>query len=138
MAYAALARVPQVMGLYAGLIGTMVYGIFGTSRQISCGPLALVGLMVNSATDSLGATTPEEKVPLAIALGFIVGLVYISMFIFRLGFLVNFLSQPVVSGFTSAAAIIIGSTQLAKVPRVSPALLHLARDEWRACFSRLP
>eukprot|EP00698_Gefionella_okellyi_P018499 TRINITY_DN5551_c0_g1_i1.p1 TRINITY_DN5551_c0_g1~~TRINITY_DN5551_c0_g1_i1.p1 ORF type:complete len:840 (+),score=152.19 TRINITY_DN5551_c0_g1_i1:195-2522(+) len=117
MAYAKLGGVPQIMGLYAGFIGTLVYTFFGTSRQLACGPLALVSLMVNAATESWGISADdlEAKASLATALGLCVGVVFLSMAIFRLGFLVHFLSMPVLNGFTSAAAVIIGASQLSKL-----------------------
>jgi MFS superfamily sulfate permease-like transporter len=112
IAYAMLAGIPISLGLYSGFVGTILYCFFGTSRQLNFGPLALVSLMIRGVCESYGLMTPEAKAPAAIALGFIVGMMYLILGVCRFGFVVNFLSQPVLSGFTSAAAVIIFISQL--------------------------
>ena len=112
MAYAMLAGLPPIYGLYAAIFPIIVYSIFGTIRQLAVGPVAMDSLLVAAGVGALATTGSEEYITLAILLAFIVGSLLLLMGIFRLGFLVNFLSRPVISGFTSAAALIIASSQL--------------------------
>ncbi len=112
MAYAMLAGMPPIYGLYASILPLILYAIFGTSRQLAVGPVAMVALLIAAGVGTLAETGTESYIQLAIALALIVGLIQLLMGVFRLGFLVNFLSHPVVSGFTSAAALIIGFSQL--------------------------
>ena len=112
MAYAMIAGLPPVYGLYAAMIPQVVYAIFGTSRQLAVGPVALDSLLVAAGVSGIAALGSESYILLAVLLSFIMGLVQVAFGIFRLGFLVNFLSKPVISGFTSAAALIIGLNQL--------------------------
>jgi SulP family sulfate permease len=120
MAYALLAGLPPIYGLYAGVIPPLVYMLFGTSRQLSVGPVALVSLLVLSGLSEIAS--PDNTavfVGLAITTALLAGLIQLLMGVFRLGFLVNFLSHPVLVGFTSAAAVIIGLSQLGNVMGVS-------------------
>lgn len=112
MAYAMIAGLPPVYGLYAAMIPQIVYAIFGTSRQLAVGPVALDSLIVAAGISGIAVLGSENYILLAVLLSFIMGVVQVAFGIFRLGFLVNFLSKPVVSGFTSAAALIIGLNQL--------------------------
>jgi len=112
MAYAMIAGLPPVYGLYAAMIPQVIYAIFGTSRQLAVGPSAMDSLLVAAAISSIVAIGSEHYIVLAVLLSFMMGVVQLSFGILRLGFLVNFLSKPVISGFTSAAAIIIGLNQL--------------------------
>lgn len=112
MAYAMLAGLPPIYGLYASIFPIIIYSIFGTIRQLAVGPVAMDSLLVAAGVGALATTGSEEYITLAILLAFIVGCMLLVMGIFRLGFLVNFLSRPVISGFTSAAALIIASSQL--------------------------
>ena len=112
MAYAMLAGMPAIYGLYASIVPLIVYSIFGTSRQLAVGPVAMVSLLVAAAISSLEITDPNEYVQAALLLSLMIGLIQFILGIVRLGFLVNFLSHPVISGFTSAAALIIGLNQL--------------------------
>lgn len=112
MAYASIAGLPAVYGLYASIIPIIVYAIFGTSRQLAVGPVAMVSLLTATAIGSFQGLSIPEYISYAILLAFLVGLIQFLLGLFRLGFLVNFLSHPVVSGFTSAAALIIGLSQL--------------------------
>ena len=111
MAYAMLADMPMIYGLYASIIPLILYAIFGTSRQLAVGPVAMISLLIAAGVGAI-ASDPSEFIGLAILLAFMVGVIQLAMGIFRLGFLVNFLSHPVISGFTSAAALIIGFSQL--------------------------
>ena len=111
MAYAMLAGMPPIYGLYASIIPLILYAIFGTSRQLAVGPVAMVALLIAAGVGEL-TTDTNEFIGLAILLALMVGVIQLLMGIFRLGFLVNFLSHPVIAGFTSAAALIIGFSQL--------------------------
>ncbi len=112
MAYAMIAGLPPLYGLYASTIPIILYALFGTSRQLAVGPVAMVSLLTAAGIGSLAGGDMQTYIMLAIALAFFVGLIQFLLGAFRLGFLVNFLSHPVISGFTSAAALIIGLSQL--------------------------
>ncbi len=112
MAYALLAGLPPIYGLYSGLVPLFIYGFFGTSRQLSVGPVALVSVLVLSGVGRFAEPNSEMFIALAIVTALIAGLIQITLGLLRLGFLINFLSHPVISGFTSAAAFIIGFSQL--------------------------
>ena len=107
MAYSMLAGLPPIHGLYAVTIPLVLYALFGTSRQLAVGPVAMVSLLTAAGIGALKPDNPETYLLMALTLAFMVGAVQFLMGAFRLGFLVNFLSHPVISGFTSAAAIII-------------------------------
>jgi SulP family sulfate permease len=112
MAYAMIAGLPPVFGLYAALIPQVIYAILGTSRQLSVGPVAMDSLLVASGLGALKLSGIDEYISMAIFLSLFMGAIQFLMGILRMGFLVNFLSKPVISGFTSAAALIIGFSQL--------------------------
>ncbi len=112
MAYAMIAGLPPIYGLYASTIPLILYAIFGTSRQLAVGPVAMVSLLTATGIGALADGGTETYILLAITLAFFVGMIQFLLGAFRLGFLVNFLSHPVISGFTSAAALIIGLSQL--------------------------
>ena len=112
MAYAMIAGLPPVYGLYAGLFPLLVYIFLGTSRQLAIGPVALDSLLVAAGLGTLAITGVENYIAMAIFLAFLVGTIQVMLGMFRLGFLVNFLSKPVISVFTSAAAFIIIFSQL--------------------------
>jgi len=112
MAYASIAGLPAVYGLYASIVPILVYAFMGTSRQLAVGPVAMVSLLTATAIGSFQGLSTTEYISYAILLTLLVGAIQFLLGIFRLGFLVNFLSHPVVSGFTSAAALIIGLSQL--------------------------
>lgn len=112
MAYASIAGLPAVYGLYASIIPLIIYSIFGTSRQLAVGPVAMVSLLTATTIADLGDLTVIEFINYALLLALMVGVIQFLLGLFRLGFLVNFLSHPVISGFTSAAALIIGLSQL--------------------------
>lgn len=112
MAYAMLAGLPPIVGLYASIVPLIIYGLLGTSRQLAVGPVAMVSLMVAASVGALAESGSEAFVGLAIVLALLVGVMQAGMGLLRLGFVVRFLSHPVISGFTSAAAIIIGLSQL--------------------------
>ncbi len=112
IAYALIAGLPPIYGLYTALIPQIVYAIFGTSRQLAVGPVAMDSLIVAAGVATLAEVGSEHFIEFAILLALIMGVLQIVFGIFRLGFIVNFLSKPVISGFTSAAALIIGFSQL--------------------------
>ncbi|MFO8099875.1 MAG: solute carrier family 26 protein [Salinibacter sp.] len=112
MAYALIAGLPPIYGLYASLVPLVVYAFFGSSRQLAVGPVAMVSLLVAAAVGPMAEGQPELYVGLAVLLSLMVGALQFGLGIARFGFLVNFLSHPVLSGFTSAAAFIIGLSQL--------------------------
>ena len=112
MAYAMLAGLPPIYGLYASTVPLIVYALFGTSRKLAVGPVALDSLLVASGVGALAVGGSPEYIGLAILLASMVGMIQLTMGVFRLGFLVNFLSHPVIAGFTSGAALIIGFSQL--------------------------
>ncbi len=112
IAYATIAGLPPIYGLYTALIPQIVYAFLGTSRQLAVGPAAMDSLIVASGVSALAAVGSEHFIILAIALAFMIGFFQLLFGIFRLGFLVNFLSRPVISGFTSGSAIIIASNQM--------------------------
>jgi SulP family sulfate permease len=111
MAYALLAGLPPEVGLYAATIPVVVYALFGTSRQLAVGPVAIVSLLTASALAPLVEEGTSGYLAAAALLALMVGVVHIALGVGRLGFLVNFLSHSVLVGFTAAAAIIIGFSQ---------------------------
>ena len=115
MAYAALAGLPPYYGLYAAFLPPIVASLFGSSRQLATGPVAVVSLLTASALEPLATAGSESYVVYAILLALMVGIFQLSLGLLRLGVLVNFLSHPVVMGFTNAAAIIIATSQLPKI-----------------------
>ena len=127
MAYAQLAGLPPYYGLYAAFLPVIVAAMFGSSKQLATGPVAVVSLLTASALIPIvggpETMTAEELVskyaPLAILLAFLVGTFQLFLGIFRLGVVVNFLSHPVIVGFTNAAALVIGLSQLNKIFGVS-------------------
>src|SRR6056300_145722 len=112
MAYAMLAGLPPVFGLYASLIPQVIYALLGTSRQLSVAPVAMDSLLVAAGLGALSLSGIEEYTSMAIFLALFMGSIQFLLGIVKMGFLVNFLSKPVISGFTSAAALIIGLSQL--------------------------
>lgn len=142
MAYAYLAGMPPIYGLYAGLLPLLVYGIFGSSRHLAIGPVAVSALLVFAGLSSLAEPLSQEYIELAIATGLLIGLAQMLMSGLRLGVLVNFISHPVISGFTSAAAVIVIISQLKdifglEVPRSENQIellrhifMHLSELNW--------
>ena len=119
MAYAQLAGLPPYYGLYASFLPGIIAALFGSSRQLATGPVAVVSLMTASALEPIAGTNPELYIAYAIMLALMVGVFQVVLGLLHLGVLVNFLSHPVVVGFTNAAAIIIGTSQLGKLFGVS-------------------
>ena len=118
MAYAQLAGLPAYFGLYISFLPVMIAALWGSSRQLATGPVAVVSIMTATALAPV-ATSPEHYIALAMFLALLVGLFQLFLGIFRLGIVVNFLSHPVIVGFTNAAAMVIGLSQLSKIFGVS-------------------
>ncbi len=112
MAYAILAGLPPVHGLYAAFLAAGVAALWGSNRLLSTGPVALVSFIVLSALSPRAERETPEFVGLAIALALFIGLIQLAMGVFKLGFIMNFISHSVIAGFTTAAAIIIAITQI--------------------------
>ncbi|HJL19741.1 MAG TPA: solute carrier family 26 protein [Sandaracinaceae bacterium LLY-WYZ-13_1] len=112
MAYAMLAGLPPIVGLYASVFPLFIYALFGTSRQLAVGPVAMVSLLVATGVGAIAEPGSQAFIVYAVVVAGMVGVIQLAMGVFRLGALVSFLSHPVISGFTSAAALIIGLSQL--------------------------
>lgn len=112
MAYAVLAGLPAIYGLYTAFVPLLIYPLLGTSKQLSVGPVALVSIIVLGGVSAWAEPGTERYIELALLTSLIAGLVQVIFSAFRLGFLVNFLSKPVIMAFTSAAAVIIILSQL--------------------------
>ncbi len=119
MAYAQLAGLPSYYGLYAAFLPPLIGALFGSSRQLATGPVAVVSLMTAASLGPLATAGSEGYITYAILLALIVGIFQLLLGVLRLGLVVNFLSHPVVNGFTNAAAIIIATSQLSKMFGVS-------------------
>ncbi|MBT3305945.1 MAG: sulfate permease [Alphaproteobacteria bacterium] len=132
MAYAMLAGLPPELGLYASIVPLLLYAVFGSSRVLAVGPVALVSLLVAGTINDLGSSVSVEQMPaIAAQLALLVGIISIVLGLFRLGFIVNFISHQVISGFTSAAALIIALSQLkhlmgVEIPRTHNIFLILS------------
>lgn len=112
LAYALLAGLPAEMGLYASILPLLAYAIFGTSRALAVGPVAVVSLMTAAAIDNLGLTEPAQIALAAGTLAFISGVILTALGFLRLGFIANFLSHPVIAGFITASGVLIAASQL--------------------------
>jgi len=115
LAYALLAGLPPQVGLYASMAPLVLYAIFGTSRALAVGPVAVASLMTAAAATQVASQGTPEYLGSSIALAAISGLMLVVMGLLRLGFLANFLSHPVISGFITASGIQIAAGQLAPV-----------------------
>lgn len=115
LAYAMLAGLPPQVGLFASILPLVAYAVFGTSRTLAVGPVAVVSLMTAAAVGQVAAPGSAAYLTAAITLAFLSGLVLLAMAVLRLGFLANFLSHPVISGFISASGVLIAFSQLKHV-----------------------
>jgi len=115
MAYASLAGLPAYFGLYAAFLPVMIAALWGSSSQLGTGPVAVVSLLTASAITPLAPVGSPEFISLAIMLAFLVGVFQFMLGVFKLGVIVNFLSHPVIVGFTNAAAMIIALSQVNKI-----------------------
>lgn len=115
MAYAQLAGLPPYYGLYASFLPPMMAALFGSSRQLATGPVAIVSLFTAASLEPLATAGSEGYIAYAILMALMVGAFQFALGILRLGLVINFLSHPVVNGFTNAGALIIASSQLSKI-----------------------
>lgn len=131
LAYALLAGLPPEVGLYASMLPLVAYAIFGTSRTLSVGPVAVVSLMTASAIGHIAAPGSVSYIEAALLLAFLSGIFLLGMGLLRMGFLANFLSHPVISGFITASGIIIAFSQLKHILGIKAEgenLFHLVRS----------
>ncbi|PCJ85953.1 MAG: sodium-independent anion transporter [Thiotrichaceae bacterium] len=115
MAYAQLAGLPVVYGLYASIVPVIIASMWGSCNQLHTAPVALLSMMSAAALIPFAVMGTDKFIELAIMLGLMVGVLRMTLGLARLGFLVNFISNPVLVGFTNAAALIIGLSQLSKI-----------------------
>lgn len=138
MAYAMLAGLPPVYGLYAGLAGAGIAALFGSSTQLSTGPVAIVSFLVLTSLAPFATPESAEYITLAIALALVVGVIQFLMGSFRLGFIMNFVSHSVVVGFSSAAAIIIASTQVPSLLGIKVGTHEFVFETFIDIFKNIP
>ena len=119
MAYALIAGLPPIYGLYAALTPQIIYAFLGTSRQLAVGPVAMDSLLVAAGLGALSIVDSDQYIQTAILLALTIGAIQFLFGLLKMGFIVNFLSKPVISGFTSAAAIIICLNQLRHILGIS-------------------
>jgi sulfate permease, SulP family len=132
MAYAMLAGLPPVVGLYASTVPLLVYALVGSSRQLAVGPVAIVSLLTLSGVSALAEPGSAEYVGLAAVLALMSGVLMLALGVVRAGFITNFLSHAVISGFTSAAAIVIGLSQLRQLLGIRLAAESVPGLVWEA------
>jgi SulP family sulfate permease len=136
MGYALLAGLPPIHGLYASVAPILLYAIFGTSRHLAVGPVAMDSILVAASVGAIAEVGTEQYVLIAAAIGMMVGVIQAGLGFVRAGFLVNFLSRPVVAGFTAAAALIIAASQFGNLLGVAlPRTHHVHRVVWEATKS---
>jgi len=134
MAYAILAGLPPEYGLYASILPLFIYSLLGSSRSLAVGPVAIASLMVNTSVSQIAPQGGAEYLNAAINLSLLVGLILLFLRCIRLGGIVNFISHSVLTGFTSAAAIIIALSQvkhilgldLARAERIDQSLVDIS------------
>ncbi len=119
LAYALLAGLPPVVGLYASILPLVAYTLFGTSRTLAVGPVAVVSLMTATAVGAVAEPGSADYLAAAVALAFLSGAMLLVMGVFRLGFVANLLSHPVISGFITASGLLIAAGQLQHILGVS-------------------
>ena len=134
IAYALIAGLPPIYGLYCALVPQLVYAVFGSSREVAIGPVAMDSLIVATGVSTLALAGSDSYIAIAILLAFMVGGIQFLLGVFRLGFVVNFLSKPVISGFTSAVALTIGINQFRNLFGVdfiqSDQIQYVLEDIW--------
>ena len=128
MAYARLAGLPAYYGLYSAFLPPVVAALFGSSQQLSTGPVAVVSLLTAASLEPLATAGGPHYIAYAVLLSLLVGLFQLCLGVFRLGVVVNFLSHPVVNGFTNAGALIIASSRSASAALRSPTAWRTAGD----------
>lgn len=135
MAYALLAGMPPMYGLYSSIVSLLIYPLFSTSPQLAVGPVAMVSLLTSAAIDTLGAQTQSERyIELALLMAFLVGVIQLLMGLFHAGYLVNFLSHPVLKGFTSAAGMTV-TFQIVPFLMLFLQQSSLLHPNWAKCWA---
>ncbi len=119
LAYALLAGLPPETGLYASIVPIMLYAVFGTSRALAVGPVAVVSLMTAAALGTVADQGTMGYAVAALTLAFLSGAILLAMGVFKLGFLANFLSHPVIAGFITASGVIIAASQIKHILGIS-------------------
>ncbi|WP_185960237.1 SulP family inorganic anion transporter [Erythrobacter insulae] len=119
LAYALLAGLPPVVGLYASILPLVLYAIFGTSRTLAVGPVAVISLMTASAAGAVADQGTAQYLEAAVTLAMLSGVMLVILGLLRAGFLANLLSHPVISGFITASGILIATSQLKHILGVS-------------------
>ena len=137
LAYALLAGLPPQVGLYASILPLVAYAIFGTSRAMAVGPVAVISLMTAVAAGKIAAQGSPEYIAVALLLALISGLMLLVMGLLRLGFIANFLSHPVISGFITASGILIAVSQLKHILGIESSGHNLI-EMLQALLSNLP
>ncbi|MDF7809168.1 SulP family inorganic anion transporter [Pontiellaceae bacterium B12219] len=137
MAYAELAGLPVWAGLYAAFIPVILGGLWGSSNHLQTGPGATMSLIIAAVLMPLAAVGSAEYVKLAVQLGFLVGIIWALIAIFRLGFIINFLSRPVIEGFINAGGILIAVSQLGKILGITPSHSDQMLGDFCGLFSQL-
>ena len=132
LAYALLAGLPPVVGLYASILPLMLYAVFGTSRTLAVGPVAVISLMTASAAGAVAAQGTAEYLEAAITLAMLSGIMLAVLGLLRAGFLANLLSHPVISGFITASGILIATSQLKHILGIGA-----GGDNWPAMLGSL-
>jgi len=134
IAYALIAGLPPIYGLYCALMPQIVYAVFGSSRQVAIGPVAMDSLIVATGVSTLALAGSDSYISIAILLALMVGFIQFFLGVFQLGFVVNFLSKPVITGFTSAVALTIGINQFRNLLGVdfiqSDQVQYVIEDMW--------
>ncbi|MCB2113398.1 MAG: sulfate permease [Parvularculaceae bacterium] len=145
LAYALIAGLPPEAGLYASMAPLVLYTIFGTSTALAVGPVAVISLMTAATVGDFAARGTAEYGTVALALAFLVGLILLTLGVLRLGFLANFLSHPIISGFITASGVLIAASQLKHILGVDAGgdnlveigmslAAHLPATHWPTCF----
>ena len=130
LAYAMLAGLPPVVGLWASMAPLVVYALFGTSRTLAVGPVAVISLMTAAAAGQVAAQGTADFIAAALILAFLSGLILIVMGLLRLGALANLLSHPVISGFITAAGLIIAASQFGHLLGIRTSGYTLVEIAW--------
>lgn len=146
MSYAKLAGLEPIYGLYSGFVPLFVYAIFGSSRQLAVGPVALVSLLVSNVLSGIVDSSDELYTELAILLAFMVGVMECLLGLFRLGWIIRFISHSVISGFTTASAIVIALSQakyflgysIVRSSKIVPLIKSIISGADGVCFACMP
>ncbi|GGA08929.1 SulP family inorganic anion transporter [Neptunicoccus cionae] len=141
LAYALLAGLPPEAGLYASIAPILLYAVFGTSRVLAVGPVAVVSLMTAAAVGNIVDSGTAGYIAAALTLAFLSGLMLLTLGVFRLGFLANFLSHPVIAGFITASGILIAASQLRHILGIEAkghTLIEITTSLWSNLYAANP